>query len=64
MMFLQDFCRYWPRVLGEELKTGPYIIKLNTARVVCDSLAEFNMVVHSKVSSIVAPEVHVCLFQA
>ena len=47
--FLQDFCRYWPRLAGEVLKTGPYVIKLNVASVLNDNLTAFNMVVQSKV---------------
>ena len=49
--FLQDFCRYWPRLAGEVLKTGTYVIKLNASNVLSDSLTAFNMAVQSKVSS-------------
>ena len=58
MMVLQDYCRYWPRVVGEVLETGPYVIKLTASAILNDSLTTFDMIVQSKVIAITRS----CLF--
>ena len=49
VMLVQNFCRYWPRVTGESLTTGPYVIKLTSSVALGDHLTAYNMTMQTKV---------------
>ena len=49
VMLVQNFCRYWPRVTGEALTTGAYVIKLTATAVLSDHLTTYSMTMQTKV---------------